>query len=145
MPNPLRSWNQIPWRSLFQSAALAIFLVKLADVSLGFADRLSTNLPLLSKLFRLISSGSWGMISVVVASFGLGILALVFLETYFRSGPIYSSTLWGLVLCLMLVLVIMDLLFSRLPPGLLRIGLSYETLIGMVVGVSWRGRRYWRY
>jgi predicted tellurium resistance membrane protein TerC len=67
------------------------------------------------------------------------------LETWFSPGIIVGATLWGLVLSLLITLVVIALIswLSRVPAGLLDV--NENVLMGLVIGVFWRGRRYWRW
>jgi len=77
----------------------------------------------------------------VAAAIGLGALAVYLLERQCTQVSINSSNLWALVPCLLLTLWLKSLLPLD-SFGLL--SLSESVLIGIIVGIFWKGRPYWR-
>ncbi len=72
---------------------------------------------------------------------GIGALAVAVLERWFRQVMITNSTLWALVPCVALWLLLKS--FVQLPTVLLP-DVNIVPLVGVVVGVFWKGRPYWR-
>jgi hypothetical protein len=141
MGNPLGSWKFLPWRSLALTSGVTLLAATVLDLGILWAAAQS---PSTRDILQLVFSSAWGMVIQLCFSFGIGILAIFLLETVFKPGPIYISTLWALVLCLLLSALLVGLLSSILgKPGIL-IHLDQLLLIGMVLGVFWKGRRYWR-
>lgn len=142
MGNPLRDLKYLPWRSLAQAAGATLLLTKLLDVGIIWGAGSS---PAVRHSVQLAFSAPWGLVTLLSISFGMGVLAVYLLETLFQPGPIYSSTLWALVLCLIVAALLVELLSTLLGwPGVL-LNLDQILLIGLVLGVFWKGRCYWRY
>lgn len=78
-----------------------------------------------------------GLLVAFAITVGVGALAVNCLERLNRPA-ITTSSLWALVLCLAIVL----LLRGFLPlPGVIQ--LDQLQFIGLVVGIFWKGRPYW--
>lgn len=133
----MNSLKYLPWRSPFLVAILAVLTMKAIDfilwksfdyaASSGFAELLSTKI---GNLLFLFCEG------LAVGGFGV-----LYLERIGRVGPIYTSTLWTLVLCLFLSLW----LGTYLPmKGLGLVDISEVHVMSLILGVFWRGRPYWR-
>ncbi len=133
MNDPLRRLKFLPWRSLIQVAALTIVIATALDflLSIGYAE---------SAFIRSSLSSPFALLIAATAGVGIGALAVYILERLYRQVMINTSILWALILCLALGLVVKALL--RLP-GIL-VGLDQVQLITVVVGVFWKGQRYWR-
>lgn len=133
MTDPLRRLKFLPWRSLFQVAALTILIAAVLDflLRLGYTE---------SALIRSSLSSPFALFIGAAAGVGVGTLAVYILERWYSQVVINAGILWALILCLALGLVVKLLL--RLP-GIL-IGLDEIQLITIVVGVFWKGRPYWR-
>lgn len=76
----------------------------------------------------------------IATAVGIGALAVYLCERWLPQVLLNTSSLWALVLCLLLGLV----LKSLLPLPSLLLDLSQFTLVGVIVGVFWKGRPYWR-
>lgn len=77
----------------------------------------------------------------VSGGLAVGSLSVAFLETLERNRSVYISTLWALVLCLLISLW----LGSQLPlAGLGLVQLTQGHGISAALGIFWRGKRYWR-
>lgn len=128
--------KQIPWRSLLLVglATVAIATVLEFLVFGGLAA-----LPIFNRVFIILFSPPLGLFMSVLAQVGVGVLAVYLIETW--QTQIYPNTanLWALVACVLLSLFLRTLL---LEPVIL--DLSESALIGVVLGVFWKGRRYWR-
>lgn len=81
-----------------------------------------------------------GVLTQVAIAIGMGALAVYWLEVWQQRYILNSSTLWLLVGCLLLGLLIKSLL--RLPDFL--VDLSRLAFMGILIGVFWKGRPYWR-
>jgi hypothetical protein len=133
----VNSLKYLPWRSLFLVAILAVITMKAIDFlvwksfdyteSSGFAELLSTKI---GNLLFLFCEG------LAVGGFGV-----LYLERIGRVGPIYTSTLWTLVLCLFLSLWLSTYLPMK---GLGLVDISEVHVMSLILGVFWRGRPYWR-
>jgi hypothetical protein len=137
MHNSLRRLKFLPWLPLFQVAALTVFFALVLDVLLAIA---LVQMPLLQPSWEVLLSPPVGIMLMLAIAFGIGILAVYLLERLHPDIVINASILWALVLCVLLMLALESLL--HLPMFL--VSLNQTTLMGMVVGVFWRGRAYWR-
>lgn len=132
MSNLLRRLKFLPWRSLIQVSLLTIVITLVLDflIALGYFQ---------SALIQSALNSPLAVIFAAAAGAGMGALAVYLLELQ-RQVMINTSTLWALIFCLVLGLVLKALL--RLPAIL--VGLDDIQLIMIVVGVFWKGRPYWR-
>ena len=138
MANPFRSFQYLPWRSLLLSAGLTILIATALDVVLIFALQASPtagNILLGTPLLSLLAS--------LAAAFGIGALAIVVSLNFFRQIPLRADTMWALVACVLLILLMKSQL--RAIPTLFVKGPDYFSLVTIAVGAFTQGRRYWRY
>jgi hypothetical protein len=136
MSNPLRQLKFLPWLPLFQVAALSTFLTFLVEVLLVEG----TQFPLTNQLLSILFQPPLILFVLFSAAVGLGALATFILERLYRQVAINTSVLWALILCVMVMLLVRSAL--RFP--FLLITVNYTTLMGVLLGVFWRGRAYWR-
>ena len=99
------------------------------------------SLPLFQQTMAAVLTFPWGLVTMAMVGLGIGGLAVFLLETFCTQLVIHASTLWALILCLLLGLWLKSFLYL---PGLFVVGLSQSVLVGLVLGVFWKGRRYWR-
>ncbi|MBF2025441.1 MAG: peptide chain release factor 1 [Oscillatoriales cyanobacterium C42_A2020_001] len=133
----LERLKRLPWLVLFQVAIVTAII----SIALAWTIGLSAAaLPALQPLFRLLLSPVLGMITEFAIAVGVGALAVFIFERLNRP-LITTGSLWALVLCLAIVLLIAGFT-GILPVGL--IGVSYPQVVGMVVGVFWKGQPYWK-
>lgn len=128
--------KRLPWFVLFQVA----IATAIAAIAVGWIIGFSTTIPTLQPIFKLLLSPVLGMITLFAIAVGVGALA-VFMFERLHPSLITTGSLWALVLCLAIVLLIAGFA-GLLPLGL--IGISYPQLVGMVVGVFWKGQPYWK-
>ncbi|MBW4552748.1 MAG: hypothetical protein KME35_16800 [Aphanocapsa sp. GSE-SYN-MK-11-07L] len=140
MGNPLRNWKFLPWRSLFLTAVVTVLIAKIFDAAIGYGSIYSQPLD---RVLTAIVDHQLAVILFLLLYCGLGALAVYLLETVFSPGPIYASTLWALILCLVLTLMVALLIFRPLPVVLF--SLDQNLLVGLTVGVFWKGRSHWRW
>ena len=88
----------------------------------------------------LLYGSSLGILIPFAAAVGMGALAVYFLEYWQQQFLLNRISLWVLVLCVFLGLVLKS--FLPIPPLLASV--SEAALIGVTVGVFWKGRPYWR-
>jgi hypothetical protein len=136
MRNPWWHFKQLPWQSLIQSALATVLSVMLLEVLLPLIVR---GVPGVAPLFDLLFAGALGSVTLLAIAVGVGALAVVYFE-YFERARITARSLWGLVLCLAIAFALRQLF--PLAPWLLQ--LDYAPLMGLIVGVFWKGRKYWR-
>jgi uncharacterized membrane protein len=137
MTDPLRRLKYLPWRSLLQVSGLTILIVIILVLMLamGYTQSLS-----LQRTLSILHQPPLDIVMVLAAAMGVGALAVYFLERFHRQVFINSATLWALVPCLALVLF----LKSLLPVPELLVQLDYLPLMGIIVGIFWKGRPYWQ-
>jgi len=133
----VHSFKSLPWQALINSASLTLGLVTSLDYGLTLI------LPLASQ-FRLLSmfGPPFGLVVSSAVDMVIGILGVIVLEKLMAGrSSIYLSTLWALILCLLLALV----LRSFIPiPGIFLSQLHQISIVGTLLGVFSKGRRYWR-
>ncbi|MBD2035143.1 peptide chain release factor 1 [Leptolyngbya sp. FACHB-321] len=138
MRKPLDRLKLLPWRSLFQAALMAVVLLALpVDVLLLLASRYAAQSPALESLLSLLLSPLLSLIISLGLPIGLGALAVYVLERIDRSS-ISTGSLWGLVLCVFLLLLLEKGIILGAP------GFSMTVLALIAVGVFWKGRSHWR-
>lgn len=136
MRDPLYRLKLLPWRSLFLAAGLTALLV----LSLEFVIVLAAmQLSVVAGLFRILFSPSLNILTILAAAIGIGALAVFILERG-NCPSMNASTLWALVLCLAIVFALRSLL--PIPAVLLQFG--YVQLVGLVLGVFFKGRPHWQ-
>lgn len=137
MSNFLRRFKLLPWREMLQISALVNCIAVGLELFLtwGFTQ---------SRVFRnvltLLFGSPLGILIPVAVAIGMGALAVYFLEYWQQQFLLNRVSLWVLVLCLLLGLV----LKSFLPLPAFLASLSETALIGIAIGVFWKGRPYWR-
>ncbi|AFZ42767.1 hypothetical protein PCC7418_0538 [Halothece sp. PCC 7418] len=137
MNDPLRGFKSQPWKPLFLVALITIAIASAIDYLLIF---LISNLPALQQSISIVLSPPLGILLPLAAAAGVGVLGVIVCD-YFQSQIFLNAgSLWALVLCLLIILGLTNLL--PLPSFL--VSLSYPTFLGMMVGVFWKGRYYWR-
>lgn len=134
----MRSWQVLPWRSLLQVAILTNLTVIPLELILDFGYKHS---PAISQTITFLYTPPLGLITPIIIAIGLGALAVYFLEQFYQHVRINTSTLWALIPCLIIIILLK--LFLPLPSVLA--DFRETQLIGIVVGVFWKGRYYWRY
>lgn len=137
MSNFLRRFKLLPWREMLQISALVNCIVVGLELFLtwGFTQ---------SRVFRnvltLLFGSPLGILIPVALAVGMGALAVYFLEYWQQQFLLNRVSLWVLVLCLLLGLV----LKSFLPLPAFLASLSETALIGIAIGVFWKARPYWK-
>ena len=137
MSNPLERLKRLPWVPLFHAA----LLTAIAAVVVEFILALGAQFPEFRALLLMLVQPPLALFTMLAISFGIGVLAVVFLE-YLNRVAINTSNLWAFILCLAIVFLILGLL-PVFPIGLFQIG--YTQLVVMALGVFFKGRRYWRW
>lgn len=128
----------IPWRSLLQVSGLTIAIALAVEILIVLVSAQSTAIR--RSLVALYRPPLGILVSLAIA-FGIGVLAVYLLERFFyRQVVINTASLWALVPCLALFLLVKSLL----PLPITLISLGYAQIVGIVVGIFWKGRPYWR-
>ncbi|NJL00246.1 MAG: peptide chain release factor 1 [Spirulinaceae cyanobacterium SM2_1_0] len=134
--DPWQRFTQQPWWPLFQVAAVTLLLAAAVDILLALGSR---QWAVVAQSLNLIFS--WGLLVAVVAGIGLGALGAHICEHWQTQVYLNLASLWALVLCLSVALIVKTLL-PFLPHPLF--SLSYGTILGIVIGTFWRSRSHWR-
>lgn len=137
MTAPMRSLKFLPWRSLLQVSALTTVIVVILEFILGLGYKQS---DLIRRFLFLLWARPLGLLTTIAVGVGVGALAVYLLELFFKQVFINSASLWALVLCLVVLLI----LKSLLPVSHFLVRLDEARFLGIVIGVFWKGRPYWR-
>ncbi len=143
MTNPLRQLKYLPWRSLFIIAGITFVIVITLEVLLGLAfSQLDegTQFQIVNILRVTLYSPALSLLTVGAIGAGIGALALFLLETLEKCISINASVLWSLILCLVIGLIIRN----YIPIPALLTAVNQIQLVGIILGVFWKGKRYWR-
>lgn len=137
MTNPLRRLKFLPWRSLFLLSSLITLIVIVLDLllTLGYKQSLA-----IRRALYLLYAPPLGILVNLAVIVGIGALAVYLLEKLYPKVIVNAATLWALVLCLAVCLAVKSLF---VVPNVL-VNFDETQLIGMMVGVFWKGRPYWR-
>ena len=136
MGNPLQRLKYLPWRSLFLLSSLIAVIVTAIDylVVIGYNYSL-----VIQRTLTLLYTPPMGILVDFAFVVGIGALAVYLLEKFSRLS-INTAVLWALVLCLAVCLVVKSLL--PIPDVLVKF--NEIQLMGIAIGVFWKGRPYWR-
>ena len=136
MGNPLQRLKYLPWRSLFLLSSLIAVIVTAIDylVVIGYNYSL-----VIQRTLTLLYTPPMGILVDFAFVVGIGALAVYLLEKFSRLS-INTAVLWALVLCLAVCLIIKSLL--PIPDVLVKF--NEIQLMGIAIGVFWKGRPYWR-
>lgn len=142
MSDPWRAFKSLPWRSLIPAGLSVAVLANVFDTGLYY---IATNSEAVGNSLVILLQPPLGLIVRLGICTGLGILAVLFLETFFDPGPIYGPTLWGLLLCVLVSFMVLGLLGGLLGLRPVFFSLNELLLAGLAIGIFWQGRRYWRW
>lgn len=95
--------------------------------------------PVMSSILKILFSPPLEVLIVFAIAVGVGALSVIILERIDRFS-INTSSLWALVLCLVVVFLVRSLL----PSPVSLIAINYFQVVGLIVGVFWRSRPYWQ-
>ena len=138
MNDPLRRLKFLPWISLLQISLITVLVAIAFDVLLV---QIATAVPVILNLLTKLLNSPIGVLIRLAVPVGIGALAVAILERWFRQVMITNSTLWALVPCVALWLLLKS--FVQMPSALFP-DLDIISLVGVVAGVFWKGRPYWR-
>jgi len=136
MRGPLESLKRLPWLGLLQVALLTALAGLLVEYFLFF----SATVPLVEQILITLGSPAIAFLTVMVVALAMGALAVMILERFNRI-VINASSLWALIGCVALVLFVLQAI-GLFPIGF--IGMSYPQLIGIMLGVFFKGQPYWK-
>lgn len=137
MSNPLQRLKYLPWLQLSLTAFATALLTFVFEFLLIVGYQY---LPPIQSAIEMLFSPPLSFLIGFALSLGIGALAVFWLETVYPQIVINRGILWALVLCVAVAIGLKSLL--PLPVNL--IGLNQLLLIGVIVGIFWKGRPYWR-
>lgn len=143
MANPLRQLKYLPWTSLIIVSSMTIIIVTTLELVLGLTyNQLNqgTQITIVRILAATLYSPLLSLFTISAIGGGIGALAVFLLETSKKQVFINAGVLWALILCLIVSLIIRN--YIPIPAFLTNI--NQLQLVGMIVGVFWKGKRYWR-
>ena len=134
----MRRLKFLPWRSLIQVSALVTVIVAVLEflLLLGYEQSLGIRSALIT-----LNKPPLGVLLPLAIAVGLGALAVYLLERLHQQVSINTGCLWALVLCLAIFLLLKSLV-PQIPAIL--VAFDEVQLLGIIVGVFWKGRPYWR-
>lgn len=133
----MHQFKSLPWQVLINAALITLGLTTGLDYGLTLILPLASQAQILSMF-----GPPLGLLFSTAVDMVIGIVGVMVLEKLMSPRPsIYLSTLWALILCLLLALV----LRSFIPiPGILLSQLHQISIVGILMGVFGKGQRYWR-
>jgi hypothetical protein len=137
MRNPLQRLKYLPWLPLSLTALATAVITYLLELMLALSYQY---LPGAQGVLALLFSPILSVIVFFAIALGIGALAVFWLESVYPRLAINTGILWALALCVMVAFFLKSLL--PLPVNLVTPG--QFLLIGIVVGIFWKGKRYWR-
>ncbi|MDG2990526.1 hypothetical protein L3556_06200 [Candidatus Synechococcus calcipolaris G9] len=142
MSDPWQAFKSLPWRSLIPAGLSIAVLANVFDTGLYY---IAINSAAMGDILGTVLQPPLGLMVRLVMCTGLGMMAVLFLETFFDPGPIYSPTLWGLLLSALLSFMVLGVLSGFLSLRPVFFSLNELLLAGLAIGIFWQGRRYWRW
>ncbi len=133
----MRALKSTPWLAIGRAAFLAVVAWAFLSALLWIA---SQSIPIFASLLNLLLGQPISLLTNVIIGVGIGGLATLRLE---KSEQILNTTsLW----CLVVAVTVGMLIYDYFPIGIYRLIIRFNqpTLIGLMLGVFWKGRKYWR-
>jgi hypothetical protein len=122
------------------TAVLTSIWIFVMEFFIGFGLARS---PLVQQVLITLLSPPLGLIVTLAIGVGVGALGLYLLEIVYANLRIDTGIMWALILCLIVAIALkVTVLAEALPLTL--VSLSQTQMIGVVLGVFWKGKRYWR-
>lgn len=136
MSDPWRRFCAQPWSLIVPIAGTTTAIAAVAELLLLALARRSSGL---AELSGLLAQPFFATLAHTAGWVGVGALGIVLCERWRPRLLPNTAILWTLVLCLLLA----GWLKSVLLPGLLVVRAA-PSLVGLVIGVFWKGAPYWR-
>ncbi|HTL89285.1 MAG TPA: hypothetical protein VL134_07780 [Leptolyngbya sp.] len=140
MFDPLRRLKYLPWTELLQVALITIVFMIVIDWLFFQLARIPALLPTIAQLFN----SPFSFLIAFGVAVGVGALAVAIIERWFRQIVLTDASLWALIPCIALWLWLRSFLPETVFPQLLTPPLGFESIMGVIVGVFWKGKPYWR-
>ncbi|WRH68109.1 MAG: peptide chain release factor 1 [Planktothrix sp. GU0601_MAG3] len=137
MNNFIQRLKNLPWLSLLQSVALTYLIVAIAEVLTlwGITHSLA-----FKQIMLLLLTPPLGMLILFGVGVGVGALSIYLIEIQPAKVFLNVACLWALFISLLIVLFIYKSIFT---PVIL-LSTSQITTMGILIGLFWKGRPYWR-
>lgn len=142
MSDPLQTFKSLPWRSLIPAGLSVAILANVFDTGLYY---IGSNSEIIREILIVVLEPPLSLIVRLALCTGLGMITVLFLETFFDPPPIYGSTLWGLLLSALVSFMVLGLFGGVLGLHPVFFSLNELLLAGLAIGIFWQGRRYWRW
>lgn len=136
MRNPWGRLKQLPWLVLLQTALLTALVLLVMEYLLFF----SMQIPAVGQILQILGAPAIAFITLFVVALAVGALTVLILERMNRVA-INTASLWALVACMAIVLLIVQSL-GLFPLGF--VGIGYSQLIGIMLGIFLKGQPYWK-
>jgi membrane protein YqaA with SNARE-associated domain len=137
MNNPVRRLKAMPWLTLLQIATLTLVVVTLVEFVIAV---LYSSSMVVRRTLDMLFAPPLAIIMVLAIAGVVGALAVYIMERFFQHTSINTANLWGLVLCL----IVMVAVKSVLPIPNLFLSLEQISLMGLMLGVFLKSVKYWR-
>jgi signal transduction histidine kinase len=138
MSSPLQRLRRLPWLVLALISILTVFGILVLELLLWIG---AVRFALIRDALSLLYTPPLNLAVELIVAAGVGALAVYLLEVICPQVVINAGVLWALLLCLLLAAYVKSML--SLPISLLN-PTSQTFLIGVVLGVFWKGKSYWR-
>jgi hypothetical protein len=138
MFDPIRRLKFLPWIALLQVALVTVAIAAAFDVLI---TQIFVAIPVALSVLTKVLNSPLSLLFGLAISVGIGALGVAILERWFQRVSITNASLWALVPCLALWLLLLSFLpipLALLPPT------SIFQLLGITLGVFWKGRSHWR-
>lgn len=137
MSNPLQRLKYLPWLPLGLTGLATAIITYVFEYVLLLSYQY---VPPIQTVLNLLFAPPLSIIMGFVIALGIGAVAVFWFEAVYPRIVINAGILWALILCVLLALTLKS--FLPLPVNLF--GFNQMLLIGVVVGVFLKGKRYWR-
>jgi hypothetical protein len=137
MNNFIQRLKNLPWSSLLQTVALTYLIVAIAEVLTlwGITHSLA-----FKQIMLLLFTPPLGMLIIFAVGVGLGALSIYLIEIQPSKVFLNVLCLWALFIGLLIVLFLYKSIFSPV----IFLSTSQITTMGILIGLFWKGRPYWR-
>ncbi|HEY9664057.1 MAG TPA: peptide chain release factor 1 [Allocoleopsis sp.] len=140
MRNPLQRLRYLPWLQLSMAALLTALVIAIVEYSLFMV---AGQIPAIGNVLLFLFSSPFVAILQFLLAIGVGAVAVISLDKLYPGMVINTAVLWALVPCVLLAIGLKSLLLEGSMGGGL-VSLNEISLFGMIVGIFWKGRPYWR-
>lgn len=137
MPQPFHRLKFLPWVPLLQVAAITAAVVAVAERLLNIGTSNSTGL---SWVVLILFSPPLQLLGILTIGMAVGALAVWIAERWYPQVSLNNSSLWALVVCLILMIFVK----TRLPGQFNLVTIQSINVLGMIIGVFLKARPYIR-